>query len=357
MSTSKRPYIHQMSKSGLARTIDTRIKRKTVKEAIEKLNFKQDASIPRVERVTKAGPSNARIASDALLRLPGEVRNRIYQFVLGTGTPNEPTLRVPTPRHLSSPEKFRDGGLHLLQSCRQISVEARTLMETTDTAYIPVMGHIAYENRIANIVEKAPCYVSREDHTMLAGLASFMKVHIHLHTRYSTAANSNDPEPYLDISCAYLYRRLRQIPIFHISASPILAQRWPGKKRHAVVHLDHFRSDWVHMVSLRGPYTMKLIARLMGEDTHTNWELRYYVHTANEEREQTHWSNWDEEAVRELDFLVGVCKPFGNIKVVAEVYGELKWSVEGVREEVTRNITPSSVNYPSWPDDVPWRKE
>ncbi|KAF2690921.1 hypothetical protein K458DRAFT_288840, partial [Lentithecium fluviatile CBS 122367] len=101
---------------------------------------------------------------------------------------------------------------------------------------------------------------------------------------------------------------------------------------------------------------LRRIARLMGEDKHTEWELRYYVYTADQARANSDSTDWDGHFCDELDSITNACKKYKNIKVVgAEVYGELEWSLESKRENVTRVITPSNTLWPPCPEDVAWR--
>jgi hypothetical protein len=67
-----------------------------------------------------------------------------------------------------------------------------------------------------------------------------------------------------------------------------------------------------------------------------------------------HWAEFDEE----LESWLEACAPFSNIKVIPEVYGELNDHIEedGKKHEFERGVTASSMPFPSWPDDVPWRR-
>jgi len=67
--------------------------------------------------------------------------------------------------------------------------------------------------------------------------------------------------------------------------SPLLAVCWPGKRRHATFHLDHFFSDWSYVVNRRGAYKFWDLVRLVGTDVHTEWQPRYYVYTGETERD------------------------------------------------------------------------
>lgn len=82
---------------------------------------------------------------------------------------------------------------------------------------------------------------------------TYMRIHLHLHTRHRPSQIPDDPEPILNVSWAHSYRRLRQILILCIAASPILATRWPDRKRYITTHLDHYLSDWAYMARRRGP--------------------------------------------------------------------------------------------------------
>lgn len=346
-----RPYNRDLSRDANTPKVDTRIKRKDVKDAIEKLHQ------PRTTRAVQANPTiqthvNAPGLMNQLLSLPGELRNLIYHYTLNISTPSQPTTRIPYALP-SNENEHRNQGLGLLQANQQITAESRSLIEALDTAYIPVTGRIPYGQMIEQVLTTGPSSLPSIDSTLLAGLTSFMSVHIHLHTGFLPG----NPSPRLDPASAFLYGRLRQVLIIFSAASAALSAKHDGKKRRAVIHLDHLFSDWRHMIGMRGCYKFKHIARLMGEDQHTEWELRYYVYTSDQAREEVYWPTWDEGLREELDVVVEICAPFENVSVRAEVYGEAEWSVEGERVEVTREITTSAKGLVNWPEDVPWRLE
>ncbi|KAF2256154.1 hypothetical protein BU26DRAFT_574079 [Trematosphaeria pertusa] len=314
-----RPYNRDLSRDANTPKVDTRIKRKDVKDAIEKLHQ------PRTTRAVQANPTiqthvNAPGLMNQLLSLPGELRNLIYHYTLNISTPSQPTTRIPYALP-SNENEHRNQGLGLLQANQQITAESRSLIEALDTAYIPVTGRIPYGQMIEQVLTTGPSSLPSIDSTLLAGLTSFMSVHIHLHTGFLPG----NPSPRLDPASAFLYGRLRQVLIIFSAASAALSAKHDGKKRRA--------------------------------DQHTEWELRYYVYTSDQAREEVYWPTWDEGLREELDVVVEICAPFENVSVRAEVYGEAEWSVEGERVEVTREITTSAKGLVNWPEDVPWRLE
>jgi hypothetical protein len=342
-----RPYFEQAGKQGFIPTVNTRIKRKNILDAVTKMIQLRNTIFDFSNGPVHHGLSNADGMGDHISQLPGEVRNMIYSYALDIGTPAKPTTRVLG--HGKTSQK-PTGSLGLLQTSKQISAEARTLMEAIDVAYLPVMSHIKYELMAQNMLASGPSSLDAADVTCFTALTSYMNVHLHLHTRVKPGSTQDDGEPRIDPMCVYFYGRLRQVITIYTTASIPLASRWPGRKRRAILHLDHFFSDWRLMVRMRGPYSFQHIVRLMGEDTQTEWELRYYVYTADEVREVMYWPTWDEDLREEMDKIMRLCAHYTNIKVVAEVYGKLKWGAEGDTEHVTRVLTPSTALWPSWPD-------
>lgn len=104
------------------------------------------------------------------------------------------------------------------------------------------------------------------------------------------------------------------------------------------------------MIGLSGPYTFKDVVRTMGNNSAIDWEVRYYAYGS------TDWDDFGTYMTSFHRWISKACSDFPNIKLVAEVYGNLVWELEGTTPTVTRNITPSSKLWPSWPDDVPCRR-
>lgn len=340
-----RPYWNGISKDGTLPYIDTRIKRMEITTAIELLLRRDAITIKAI---------NLHYPENLFLRLPPEIRNKIYTFALDIGSLPASKTRVPHNSQLPNSERKSTNALSL---CKQINAEASSLTEAFDIAYIPILSSTNYAKLISNVVQHGPSTLSRIQRTILAGLTTFKHIHLHLHVGYRMSSDISDEEPYLDTSVAYTYGRIRQALLIYTCASRFIFQGL-GKgsiERNAIVHFDHLFSDWCHMLTMADCYTFKHLARIMGEDKSTDWEVRYYVHTGGQIKEQQ-WSAWDWLLTRDYKNLEKLCSKFPNIKLVAEVYGEKTWSLEGKAAGVTRSITPSSTLWPSWPDDVPWRR-
>ncbi|KAF2690920.1 hypothetical protein K458DRAFT_355256 [Lentithecium fluviatile CBS 122367] len=231
-----RPYRYAESKQGWLSTIDTRIKRKDVDDTVARLNQLRKAIFN-----FNASPSHtsfhSRELKDRILQLPGEVRNAIYRYALDIGTPANPTTRIPLRPHTAQRPK---NSLALLRNCKQISVEARTMMEAIDIVYVPVMPTVKYEMVVQRILHNVVSPLTGIDNTFFAALTTYMNVHIHLHVKFKPASALEDPEPFLDAEAAYFYGRFRQTLIIYTSASALLAARWPSQKYRGLVHLNHF---------------------------------------------------------------------------------------------------------------------
>ncbi|KAJ4365132.1 hypothetical protein N0V83_008750 [Neocucurbitaria cava] len=340
-----RPYFNRISKDLTLPYIDTRIKRKEITAAIELL-LRRDAIT--IQAISLHDPENQ------FLSLPPEIRNKIYTSALDIGSLPASRTRVPHNSELPNGERR---SANVLCLCKQISVEASSLAEAFDIAYIPVLSSINYAELISNVMRHGPSSLSSIQRTILAGLAIFKHIHLHLHIGYRMSSDVSDEEPYLDTRAAYTYGRIRQALLIYTCASTFISQGL-GKgsiKRKTIVHFDHLFSDWCHMLVMADCYKFKHLARIMGEDKHTDWEVRYYVHTGGQVKER-YWSLWDRCLTMHYESLEKECSNFPNIKLVAEVYGEKTWSLEGKAAGATRSITPSSTLWPSWPDDVPWRR-
>jgi hypothetical protein len=80
------------------------------------------------------------VETNLILRLPGELRNKIYEYTLNMGglvTRPVGGFKGSLPLHL---------GAKVFQLCKQINHETRSLMELNDVAYIPIMRDMRFEH-------------------------------------------------------------------------------------------------------------------------------------------------------------------------------------------------------------------
>lgn len=339
-----RPYYNRISKSGSIVKVDTKIKRRDVINAI--------TSTARIQIMAggDTAPKGHELQS-RLLSLPPEIRNLIYMYALDIEGFTLPNVRVPKSWKDRTAQNKCTNALRL---CKQIAYEAESLMTGNDVAYITIMGCMDFAEIIDSVLTRSNLPLPATQITMSAALIHFQNVHLHLHTEHWSSQDLSDPEPFISLHTAYVYGRLRQALIIFTCASAIHFAG-VGNQRRAMVHFDHFFSDWRHMLSMAGPYKLIHLLGIMGEDTTTSWEVRYYVHTGGSEK-ALKWNEWDQHLTRHFKHLQSMCAKFQNIKLIAEVYGEMTWSLEGTTSEMTRCVTPSSTIWPSWPDDVPWRQ-
>ncbi|KAF1849807.1 uncharacterized protein K460DRAFT_422102 [Cucurbitaria berberidis CBS 394.84] len=304
-----RPYFNFMSKDGTIPTIDTRIKRKHVNAAIEQclLLWKGLATIL---------VPNQQDPENIFLRLPPELRNKVYTFALEIGPAPTSSIRIPYSSYSSKGQRMKHGSSTALRLCKQLYIEASSMMKAFDVAYIPVTASMNYVALIDSVLQHGPLSLSPTQSTIFAALTTFMNVHFHLHIGYWPSKDLADEEPNLNPNAAYSYGRARQALLIYSCASALVHQAQSYKN--------------------------------------TNWEVRYYVHAGGQKKARQ-WLEWDGRLTKEFLRLEEQCCRFPNIKLVAEVYGELTWSLEGKAPGITRCITPSSTLWPSWPDDVPWR--
>ncbi|KAK1908718.1 hypothetical protein P3342_009569 [Pyrenophora teres f. teres] len=321
---SLRPYFNLGSKSWETVSLDTTIKRQAVMDALKKTRTLK----ARTTGVAKT--SNRKAQESFLLRFPPEIRNEIYALALDSASePASTTLVTPS----SGAPDSNSNGMGVLRLCKEITVEARSILEGHCVSYIPIMGNTDFNSDINLILEHGNAALNPVQSTIFAGLTSFMSAHLHLHISHTPSEDPEDPELHIDLRIRHIYGILRQAIIVWGCASEenFTHLKASGMKRKATVHLD-----------ISSP-----------TDTATEWELRYYVFAGGKVKIDN-WTYWDERLRKPFENIKGMCEGFPNIKLVAEVYGELKWSLEG-SEGVTRSITPSSRLWPSWPEHVPWR--
>ncbi|KAL6703008.1 hypothetical protein ACN47E_010284 [Coniothyrium glycines] len=333
-----RPFVHEDSKSGRIFRFHAGIKSRDIEDAI--------ACISRTSLTYTISSTN--VTDNLFLRIPAELRNSIYEFVLGVGTDISPTTqvacRVGLPDLAASKTVF--------QLCRHISLEARYVMQRTNIAYVPILPGMDFAALINDVLQRGPKALLPTQATILSALIRFKKVHIHCHTNHWPSKDPDDEEPFIDASALLMIARLRQAVLVFTCASTLNFDK--TTRRTCIIHLDHLWSDWRHMNHSACRYGLQHLLRVMERDKNTTWELRYYVFTGNLERD-SRWPEWDDFLVKEYQSLYGTCSKFSNVKLIPEVYGEMRWSQEGEIAEVTRRITPSSTLWPSWPENVPWR--
>ncbi|KAF2736459.1 hypothetical protein EJ04DRAFT_433054 [Polyplosphaeria fusca] len=289
--------------------------------------------------------------NNRILNLPAEIRNNIYRCTLSLG------VKRRIPRN-GDDMKPRDYGFRLLQLCRQINVEARSLLEQSVTAYIPILGGMSFDGLISNINLQGPSSLYPVQNTLLTALLTFHQVHIHLHTQWFLCACPQKHER-VHPSTEYIYGRLRQALLIYTSASQKVSHASGTlRRRKATIHLDHLLCRWFGMIDIRGPYAFSDILKIMARDTFTDWSLRFYV-AANDMLTWTVLDKMACDGVAEVRKLIRQYEAV-NVTVTVEVYGDKGiWSME-VKERggdwLTRDVTPSSKLWPSWPDDVKWRQ-
>jgi hypothetical protein len=150
---------------------------------------------------------------------------------------------------------------------------------------------------------------------------------------------------------------LRQAPVIWRVASEQNFAHFAkeGRKRKAIVHLDHLISDWQYMVRLNDKVSLKDLLNIIAGDTITEWEVHCYTYLGWRKM-PVGWDYWVMllRVVAQLKWLRENFKEFPGIKLVPELYGELDYELEN-GGFLSQSITPSSTLWPSWPENVPWR--
>jgi hypothetical protein len=125
-------YSNDASKSGKVAYMNTRIKRKDVLAAVVKTRtLRKRAEVGITKPSSKQG-------SNYLTRLPGELRNQIYALALDAESSPSPQILVPRPRNDN--KSTTHAGMNLLFLSKEITLEARSILEARATAYIPVLS-------------------------------------------------------------------------------------------------------------------------------------------------------------------------------------------------------------------------
>ncbi|KAF2709406.1 hypothetical protein K504DRAFT_502133 [Pleomassaria siparia CBS 279.74] len=321
-----------------------------LKTSLEALPLKRSQIDQAISTLIKCRPSRHPLeespqGASPFLALPAEIRNMIYWYCLRMDSD-----RVPCPSKSIDPIAS-DKSFNLLQTCRQIHTEARSLLEQKAVAYIPVnggpnIGMVIYQinQELRNVSIDSSLL------TTVWALVNFNQVHFHLHTKYAISEREPDSlDPAFDRQLSNLYSRLRQALLIFTAASP----KFVNRQRHAIVHFDHHFTTWKARVAhYRYIYTLRHLINIMGHDTNTNWELRYY--------ETSKWDDlWADGKQRRADNwneIVSLCKPHAGITPKMEIYGDELPEGEDAYGH-TRTITPSSAHWPSWPDKAPWRRQ
>lgn len=311
------------------------LKRREIKDAILTL--------------TKIRPAGGRARSatnplNSLTGLSAEIRNMIYRYSLGMD--NELTPRSQTDL-AARPDAF-----NLLQTCRQIHKEARSLLEQVAVLYVPVTGRTNIGSSIYQINRSKYAPLSPGDFTALQGLTTFWHVHIHLHSAYEVYTGMTVQETVaLDRDTCNLYSRLRQILLVYTTASSNVVEGRSHLKRHAIVHFDHYFTLWKKRIEHHlQAYKLWHLINIMARDINTTWEIRYYESTEFDGQSKN-GMQFRAETWAEFEVL---CKSYNHISLKMEIYGaELP---EGEKQyKHTRKKTSSKAIWPSWPEHTPWR--
>lgn len=347
--------------------MDTRIKLSDIDEAIRKASQDRSALVGTSPISTE----------DLFMRLPPEIRNRIYELVLGVGTISRRTYQVPQPPFYGAPAAKNT----LFRLSKQINTEARSVLTAQNVAYIPILAKMDFTELCKAIGTNGLASVSPVRNTIFNALTTFKHVHLHCHTNARWSNDPTDLVPLIDGGFFYLLARLRQALLIFMRGTALnfAPSRGSGdthtkqsQQRTCTIHLDHMFSDWIHMNRDGGPFTFFEVLSKLRQDPHTRFELRHYVYTGTSARStfgsaaaaaaaagpNAHvWQDWEQGCNIDYQKLKGLCARVrvDNLTLVSEVYGKLKWRKEDSAEQITREITPSSRLWPSWPDDVPWR--
>ncbi|ORY12191.1 hypothetical protein BCR34DRAFT_614092 [Clohesyomyces aquaticus] len=317
------------------------LKRTSIEEAIQKISQIRPLSNTN-DPITNEGVISSTI-SDAtrysFLDLPGEICNRIYCYTLAIGQ-----KCVPCPAGLN---KKRGSGFQLLVLCKQIHNEARSLLENKSTAYIPVTGMTPFGASINQVLAFGQRTVSPVLYTMIIALTTFMSVHIHMHCDATWTENGFVN---VDKSSMGLIHRLRQALLIHTSNSADLVHASNGRNRYATVHLDQFIMFWRHRLPgaiSNLPWNLWHCLEIMGRDTDTIWDVRYYVWTVDKDFNQRH-PEWEENQWVQYREVKALCEQYDHVKLTVEVYGEQVWDKEGGLEREGSTMRETTRHSEHW---------
>ncbi|KAF1960409.1 hypothetical protein CC80DRAFT_544858 [Byssothecium circinans] len=260
-------------------------------------------------------------------KLPGEIRNLIYQHLLQTCNAHEPSQNDigagagacrRADGSTSIPAR-RDTASNILLTCGQIYQEARPLLENVATAYLPIVDRFNYMNLVDALNQKTTAenpYPGPVTTTYSSVLATFSKVHIHLHYH---AHHTH--------SVKGLLSRLKLVLQLFIAASPT----FHPSKRQAIVHFSSFFDKWFPFPCrewVTPPYptvTPADIIGVMGGDQNTDWEVRLSQSVKDLEPSFSP-AGEKGERMRVLEHLVDTADRFANVRVVVECGLDLEWS-------------------------------
>ncbi|KAF1948783.1 hypothetical protein CC80DRAFT_583526 [Byssothecium circinans] len=188
----------------------------------------------------------------SFLKLPGEVRNRIYHHALGMHQ------NYHVPRRLGTP---RNDGFKLLFLNKQIHTEVYTLFILNANAYIPILPGMNIERLLneSHIKELRSCILPVAA-TLIGASYRMLNVHIHLHVPDIADIPTNK----------FLLHELQEMMFFLAANSE--PWKWGGQKKNVTLHLDHYFSDWWKH-ELQFKYQKSLLPGIMeqiGEMSHIN---------------------------------------------------------------------------------------
>ncbi|EOA92248.1 uncharacterized protein SETTUDRAFT_79515, partial [Exserohilum turcica Et28A] len=229
---SDRPYFNLESKFGRRIDIETSIDVEEVEGAVRRARHSR-------AHVSNTGQKQE---TNLLLRLPGELRNKIYELALGIDQDPASNIRVVCP---SDGHESLSKGASLLRLCKQITVEVCSKLETQTTAYIPIMAHWNLNKLVSHIYKTGSATLPALQSTVFTGLTSFTHAHLHLHVYHEPSPYSGDLQPKIDLRVSNIYGVLRQALIIWCTASKqnFAHLSNDGRKRKAIVHLDHLIFD------------------------------------------------------------------------------------------------------------------
>jgi len=265
--------------------------------------------------------------------LPGELRNEIYRLTL-----EKDYQRVPVdPCYLNRPDPY----VALLQTCSAVYFEARSYMVEKQTAYIPVMPGMDW--RYGEPEEEYGYSRATKDTTVCA-LTDFMSVHFHLHLELLRKEDYN-PD-------ALIGSLAQAIKVCTPHSWDLYLKHGLGKRR-AIVHLDHLLSLWPKLFGGHNCVrvgTFQHLIQLMAKDKMTDWEIRYYVSTGQNDGRSTYGNCHSPDAIRdtELAQLRYYALEHSNITLKAEIFGEdMSWTYGDKVQCVTRHRTPITEFWPN----------
>lgn len=210
-----------------------------------------------------------------LLRFPREIRNLITEYVLNLSDDAAKNVLIVSP---PNPEVPLCEGLSILSLCKQITAEARSMLEARATASIPIMPDMNFRKLVSDVNENGNASLSEIQSTVLAGLTSFRYAHFHLHVDHISSPFPGCGGRHLGVNMAHIQDTLKEaVMIWRAASEHNFAHfRKQGLKRKAVVHLDDLFSDWVDPIERSKRHGLKDLLRLMDSDKTTDWEVHYY---------------------------------------------------------------------------------